>query len=102
MQRVLSHRLWQTIKHVATKSKCRKAAVAFVTRDLIGFRKDDVLVVDASKATVRAGETDARLLTSLHRRGVKLHSCPGLHAKVLLLDGAAVIGFLGEHGLSPG
>ena len=86
MQRILRAHLWRTVKAQASKSRCRKAAVAYVTKDLIGLRKGDTLVMDASVAAVSAGETNAKLLTTLHRRGVLLYSRPGLHAKVLLLD----------------
>jgi hypothetical protein len=92
MQKVLSSDLWQTIRAQAKKSRQRKAAIAFVTRDLVGFRKEDTLVVDASAASIASGETDAGLLRRLHRRGVRLYHCAGLHAKVLLLDTVAVIG----------
>jgi hypothetical protein len=51
-----------------------------------------VLVTDATESAVRSGETDAKLLLKLASRGVELFSCPGLHAKVLLLDDVAVIG----------
>lgn len=84
--------MWHEIKAVARKANQRKAAVAYVTKDLIGFREGDVLVADASAAAIKAGETDAKLLATLLRRGVALYSCPGLHAKVLLLDEVAVIG----------
>ncbi len=92
MQHVLSNHLWREIRSVAAKSKHRQAAIAYVTRDLIGFRRGDVLITDASPTAVSAGETDAKLLSKLERKGVLIHSCPGLHAKVLLLDEVAVIG----------
>jgi hypothetical protein len=50
------------------------------------------LVVDASETIIRSGGTSARLLTKLFFKGVAVHNCPGLHAKVLLLDDVAVIG----------
>jgi hypothetical protein len=34
-----------------------------VTRDLVGFRKGDVLVLDASVRAIASGETGARLFT---------------------------------------
>ena len=92
MHKVLSHRLWERVGSIARRARLRQAAIAYVTQDLIGFRKGDVLVTDASKAAIGAGETSAKLLVRLDRRGVALFSCPGLHAKVLLLDNVAVIG----------
>lgn len=58
----------------------------------MGFKRGDLLVTDASVAAIKSGETAAQLLGKLHRRGVVIYSCPGLHAKVLLLDEIAVIG----------
>lgn len=92
MQRVLSTGLWKEIKAIAVAAKRRRAAVAYVTQDLIGFKTGDVLVLDATERAIRSGETDAKLLRRLHRRGVQIHCCADLHAKVLLLDEVAVIG----------
>jgi hypothetical protein len=92
MQRVLSSDLWKTVRAKARKARRRQAAIAYVTQDLIGFRKGDTLMVDASTNAIASGETDAKLLRKLYKRGVRLYHCPCLHAKVLLLDEWAVIG----------
>jgi phosphatidylserine/phosphatidylglycerophosphate/cardiolipin synthase-like enzyme len=92
MQRVLSSDLWAEIRKRARASKSRKGAIAYVTRDLIGFRKDDTLVVDASTLAIQNGETDAPLLRKLQKKGVHLYGCADLHAKVLLLDNVTIIG----------
>jgi hypothetical protein len=68
-----------------------KAAVAYVTRDLIGFRRGDVLVVDASDHAIQYGETSAKLLRKLWQKGVQLYYCDDLHAKVFLLDDVVAI-----------
>ena len=91
MQRVLSKDLWTEVRRRARTSKSRKAAIAYATRDLVGFRKGDTLVVDASTLAIRNGETDAPLLRKLHRKGVQLYACADLHAKILLLDDVAII-----------
>jgi hypothetical protein len=91
VQRVLSPDLWKATRLQARKAQRRKAAIAYVTRDLIGFRKGDVLVMDASRHAIASGETDARLLRTLCHKGVRLFHCQYLHAKVLLLDDTAVI-----------
>jgi phosphatidylserine/phosphatidylglycerophosphate/cardiolipin synthase-like enzyme len=88
---VLSKDLWTEVRKQARASSSRKGAIAYVTRDLVGFRKGDTLVVDASVLAVKNGETDAPLLRKLHERGVKLYDCTDLHAKILLLDDVAVI-----------
>lgn len=92
MQRIVSHTLWMEIKRYAKNASKRQAAVAYVTQDLVGFRRGDLLVADASEHAVAAGETDAKLLASLHRKGVQIYSCPGLHAKVLLMGSVAAVG----------
>jgi hypothetical protein len=92
MQRVLSGELWKEVRALARKTRQRKAAIAYVTEDLVGFRKADVLVTDASPRTISCGETDATLLRKLSKKGVEIHDCPDLHAKVLLLGDVAVIG----------
>jgi hypothetical protein len=92
MLRILSHGLWAELKTASLRAPQRKAAVAYVTKDLVGFRRGDVLVTDASEGAIRSGETDAKLLLRLHRKGVRIYRCPRLHAKVLLLGDVAVIG----------
>jgi hypothetical protein len=91
VQSVLSKDLWTEVRRRARTSKSRKAAIAYATRDLVGFRKGDTLVVDASTLAIRNGETDAPLLRKLHRKGVQLYACADLHAKILLLDDVAII-----------
>jgi hypothetical protein len=90
MQKVLSSDLWKTVRVQARKARQRKAAIAYVTRDLVGFRKGDVLVVNASTGAITNGETNG-LLRTLHGKQVRLYHCADLHAKVMLLDDAAVI-----------
>ena len=92
MQKVLSTDLWKAIRTAARKARQRKAAIAYVTRDLIGFRKGDVLIVDASTRASASGETDARLLRKLSQKPMRLYHCADLHAKVLLLGQVAIIG----------
>ncbi len=91
MQKVLSSDLWKTVRVQARKARQRKAAIAYVTRDLVGFRKRDVLIVNAATGAIASGETDARLLRTLRRKQVHLYHCDDLHAKVILLGDAAVI-----------
>ena len=75
----------------ARKARQRQVAIAYATRDLVGFRKGDVLVVDASPRAIATGETHAPLLRILRRKQVRLFHCADLHAKVLLLGDVAVI-----------
>jgi hypothetical protein len=92
MQHVLSCDLWKSVTALSKKAKHRQGAIAYVTEDYLNLRSGDVLIVDASEATIRSGGTDARLLHDLHQRGVVLYNCADLHAKVMLLDDIAVVG----------
>ncbi len=92
MIEILSDGLWKKARAIASRAPQRKAAIAFVTSDLIGFKAGDLLITDASEPVVRSGTTDAKLLLKLHKRGVKVMSCPNLHAKALLLGDTALVG----------
>ena len=93
MQTFLSDGLWAEIDRLVASSRYKVAAVAFATNDeLMMFGKGDLLIVDASDQAIKTRKTDVRMLKRAFRRGAKLHSCPGLHAKVFILDDVAVIG----------
>lgn len=85
IRKVLAGGYWQDIAAKARAAAHRRAAVAFVTEDLVGFKKGDVLVVNAALRAIRTGATSAKLLLKLHDIGVLIYNCPNLHAKVLLL-----------------
>ena len=92
MQKVLSSDLWKEVAKRAKVARQRKAAIAYVTKDHIGFQAGDVLVVDASKRAIASGQTDAPLLRELNRNRVAVYSQEGLHAKVMLLGNYSVVG----------
>jgi phosphatidylserine/phosphatidylglycerophosphate/cardiolipin synthase-like enzyme len=91
MQMLVSTEFWKEIRAWADKARHKKAAVAYVTRDLIGLCKGDVLVTDASNRAISYGETSAKLLNKLCEKGVLLYHCGDLHAKVLLLGDVVAI-----------
>jgi len=64
MQKVLSSNLWQVARAHAKSARKRRAAIAYVTQDLIGFRRGDTLLCDASRLAISCGETSAKLLRS--------------------------------------
>jgi phosphatidylserine/phosphatidylglycerophosphate/cardiolipin synthase-like enzyme len=93
MNQLLSDNLWPAIRRLAKKSAVKRAAVAYVTSEaFVTFGESDVLITDASDAAIAGGQTSAKLLSRALKRGAELHSVPGLHAKVFVLDGTAVIG----------
>lgn len=67
-------------------------AVAFVTQDHLKLGPNDVLITNASRSAIQCGETNAKLLRTLLRKGVRLYDCADLHAKVMLFDNTAVVG----------
>jgi hypothetical protein len=93
MNELLSDNLWDTIKRLGKKASSKRAAVAYVTSEkFIKFSEGDVLVTDASDHAIAMGQTDAQILARAFKRRAQLYSLPGLHTKVLLLGGTAVIG----------
>ncbi len=90
--RLLSKRLWSEVSPLAKKAARRRAAIAYCTDNKLGLKKGDVLIVDASDYCIKSGSTSAVLLADLYDGGVKLYSVPGLHAKVVSLGNAAIIG----------
>jgi hypothetical protein len=88
-----SDTLWKTVKRLARKSAVKRAAVAYVSSDeYVQFGRGDTLVTDASDGAIAGGQTDAEVLARARGQGAELYSVKGLHTKVLLLDGVAVIG----------
>ena len=70
-------------------------AVAYVGQGatrLLPLRAGSKLVVDASEAAVRSGQTDPRELLKYLRDGVELFSKPRLHAKVFAFSNVAFVG----------
>jgi hypothetical protein len=93
MHRLLCHNLWKTIKKLSSQSGGKWAAVSYVTSDRhVTFGKGDTVVVDASDAAIVQGHTDASVLVQAFERGAELHSYPGLHSKLMVLNGHAVVG----------
>lgn len=93
MLKVVSENLWPAICQKAKHAEQRKAAVAYVTdATLLPLRKGDLLVTDASDASIAGGRTSAATLQQYFKAGVNLFSLPALHAKILVLDDWAVVG----------
>jgi hypothetical protein len=86
--KIESNELWKAIRVKAHRVRCRKAAIAYVTQDLVGFR--GALIVNASRLAMSSGQTDAPLLRKLIKRGVWIYDCQSLHAKVILLGDVAI------------
>jgi len=93
MDTIITGDIWKQARPYAKAAKRRLVAVAYVTTDgSIGFRRNDVLVCDASDKAIQSGETSARLLLLLRRKGVELRSRPDLHAKAAVFGRHALVG----------
>ena len=93
MNTFLGSSVWPDVRRLAAKASRREAAIAYVSDDCpIAFRRGDLLITDASDASLRGGRTSARFLARAVDAGVDVRSHERLHAKVLLLDSRAVVG----------
>ncbi len=93
MLKIVSENLWKTIRAKAKHAACRRAAIAYVhDPSLLPLRRGDILVTDASDASIAAGRTSAIVLDGYLKSDVELFSLSNLHAKVLVLDDIAVVG----------
>jgi hypothetical protein len=90
---ILTGNIWKQFSPQAKAAKRRLVAVAYVSTDRhLAFKRNDVLICDASDRAIGSGETSARLLQKLARKGVEVRSRPDLHAKVAVLGSCALIG----------
>jgi len=93
MLRVHCDDLWSVVAKLARRSSPRLAAVAFVSSDRkVACGRGDTLVTDASDANIADGLTTAAVLRAAVKRGARVHSLAGLHAKVVCLGRFSVIG----------
>ncbi|QQZ18878.1 MULTISPECIES: phosphatidylserine/phosphatidylglycerophosphate/cardiolipin synthase family protein [Rhodococcus] len=86
---------WPPITRAVRTRGPRRAAIAHLGQDaptLLPLRAGDVLVVNASRAAVRAHLTSPVALAYYLDAGVRVLSSPNLHANVIASDRQAVIG----------
>jgi hypothetical protein len=92
---LLTDTIWQTITRLARKTSSAKVAVAYFGQGaskLLPLKAGSVLVVDLSKTAVRCGQTCPDEIIKLLRKGVEIHSCSNLHAKVFVFGRRALVG----------
>jgi hypothetical protein len=79
--------LWKEIRKLAKTAHRTKAAIAYVTKSSpLAFKSGDVLVLDASDGAIASGQTSAKTVSALWKKGVVIYSHNGLHAKVIVAD----------------
>ncbi|MDF3312167.1 phosphatidylserine/phosphatidylglycerophosphate/cardiolipin synthase family protein [Rhodococcus sp. T2V] len=86
---------WPHITRAIRTRGSRRAAIAHLGQDaptLLPLRGGDVLVVNASRAAVRAHLTSPVALAYYRDAGVRVLSSPDLHANVIATERWAVIG----------
>lgn len=90
--------VWPVIKAQIRRSKKSQqifAAIAYVGIDatkLMPLRRGDVLVCNASDASIKQGSTSAIALEKFFNRGVQIFNEPRLHGKVVVFPTKAFVG----------
>jgi hypothetical protein len=88
--------IWKQLTRAAKKSRRPSVvAVAYFGKGaskLLPLRTGSRLVVDASEAAVKGGQTCPSELETLTQRGVRVFSIPNLHAKLFVFGNRAFIG----------
>ncbi len=86
------------LSELGTASQRKLAAFAYVTRDWLSMGEDDLLICDASDASIACGRTSRELITRLASSGVHVYSNELLHAKLAVFDHEQA--FIGSANLS--
>lgn len=94
--RVIHQDVWGVLRRASRAAAGRAlVAVAYFGKDagrLLRLSRGSRLVVDASEAAVKAGQTCPEELIKVARKGVRVFSHDGLHAKVYVFGRRAFIG----------
>lgn len=87
--------LWQTLSAKLKAARHVDAAFAYFGSGgakLLPLKRGSRLVVNMSLASLRAGATNPHEIEKLIRKGVQVFSRRNLHAKMMVIDRAAIIG----------
>jgi hypothetical protein len=94
--KLITDDVWGALTKAAQQSKKpAHVAVAYFGKgaaDLLNLRPESRLVVDASDAAVKSGQTHPGDLQRMLRRKIAVYSAPSLHAKVFAFDKEVFIG----------
>jgi hypothetical protein len=63
-----------------------------VTAPLLKLRRGDEIVLDASEAAIKSGQTNPQFISEWLRKGVKVYSLSQLHAKIFLFGSVLFVG----------
>lgn len=86
--------VWDEILKVPGIRRAKKAAIAYYSSaSRLPLKRNDLLIVDASEEAIADGRTSARELEKAFVKKVRIHHCPKLHAKMIVLaSGYAIVG----------
>lgn len=91
---LLSDKLWRRLSSMARRARGLVAVPYFGTggAELLPLRPGSLLVVRFDPEAVRSGQTNPSEIIKLLNRGVEIHACRNLHAKVFVLGDTAIVG----------
>lgn len=93
---LITNGIWKQLTRTARKSRrASLAAVAYFGKGaskLLPLKPKSRLVVDASEAAVKSGQTCPAELLKLQKTGVRIFSAPNLHAKLFVFGQRVFIG----------
>jgi hypothetical protein len=92
---LITEGVWRRITKLANTKGQHYAAVPYFgasAAELLPLKKGDQLVVRFDKGSIKTGQVDPREIVKLIKRGVDVHACSNLHAKVFAFGHAAIVG----------
>jgi hypothetical protein len=91
--------VWEQLEDHLTGGEKRSAAIAYIgarANEWLRLKDGDVLVFDGDDKSIRQCLVDLRVIGKLMRAGVHLYSCPGLHAKVMVIESMKATAIVGS------
>jgi hypothetical protein len=87
--------VWRRIKKLSKSPSPALVAVPYFgcgASDILKLREGSLLVVKFDREAIGSGQVDPREVVKAIKRGVEVHSCSNLHAKVYIFGNIAVVG----------
>jgi hypothetical protein len=91
---LLTKNIWPTLTSLAKREKASCAVPYFGTggSKLLPLRRGSRLVIKFDRGSVTSGQVNPKDIIRLIRRGVEVHACSNLHAKVFAFGRLAIVG----------
>lgn len=90
-----AHGVWSRLSVLARRSKGAFVAVPYFgsgASKLLPLKKGSTLVVKFDQEAVRCGQVNPKEVIRLINKGVDVHACANLHAKVFVFGDIAIVG----------